>query len=175
MGSTYNVFLNSRRLVNELLDKRGSKYSSRVAAPMISDVISRNRRILMLPNNDLWKQERRIVHDIIGPSSKDIFGPLQDLESRALLFEYLQEPQSWYLGHARYANSLIMSMVMGRRTTLHDKNLHNIIEANNTLLELLDPGSNILDIFPFLLKIPLPLGLQPWRWWGDSVHEKTKA
>lgn len=123
---------------------------------------------------DLWKWERKVMHEIIGPSNRNVFTPLQDVESRALLYQYLNEPDLWHQAHTRYSSSLIMSMVFGRRTKLGDPNVDRIIETNNEIMKMFEPGSSLIDSFPFLAYIPLPRAIQPWRWWGDSVFENSK-
>lgn len=173
MGSNYWVFMNSQRVTNEILDKRGAKYISREKLPMPGDVASGGKRVVFMPYGDLWKWERKVMHEIIGPGNRDVFAPLQDTESRALLYQYLTEPDRWNQVHARYASSLIMNLVYGRRTKLGDPNVNRIIETNNEIMKMFEPGSNWIDSFPFLAYIPLPKSIQPWRWWGDSVYRTS--
>ena len=113
------------------------------------------------------------MHEILGPAGKDVFAPLQDIESRALLYHHLVQPEHWYLSHGRYSNSVIMNIVFGRRTKLSDPNLAELLELSAHVLELFDPGSNLVDVFPFLVKLPLPRVMQPWRWWGDREYART--
>lgn len=173
MGSNYWMFMNSQRAANEMLDKRGAKYISRDKLPMPGDVASRGKRVVFMPYSDLWKWERKVMHEILGPANRDVFAPLQDTESRALLFQYLTEPGRWNHTNARYASSLIMSLVYGRRTRLGDPNVDRIIWTNGEMMKMFEPGSNWIDSFPFLAHIPLPKSIQPWRWWGDSVYRAS--
>ncbi|KAJ3547665.1 hypothetical protein NM208_g1403 [Fusarium decemcellulare] len=164
VGSNYWIFMNSQRVTNELLDKRGARYISRQNLPMPGDVASGGKRVVFMPYGNLWKWERKVIHEIIGPGNRNVFAPLQDVESRALLYQYLTEPDLWNQAHARYASSLIMSMVFGRRTKLGDPNVDRIIDTNNEIMKMFEPGSNLIDSFPFLASIPLPRSIQPWRW-----------
>lgn len=165
--------MNSQRVTIELLDKRGAKYISREKLPMPGDVASHGKRIVFMPYNNLWKWERKVIHEIIGPGNKNIFAPLQDVESRTLLYEYLTEPDLWHQANARYASSLVMSLTFGRRTKLGDPNVNRIIENNNEIMKMFEPGSSLVDSFPFLAYLPLPRAIQPWLWWGDSVYKKS--
>ncbi|KAI1031305.1 hypothetical protein LB504_000111 [Fusarium proliferatum] len=174
VGSNYWIFMNSQRIANELLDKRGARYISRQNLPMPGDVASRGKRVVFMPYGNLWKWERKLIHEIIGPGNRNVFAPLQDVESRTLLYDYLTEPDLWNQANARYASSLIMSMVFGRRTKMGDANVDRIIETNNEIMKMFEPGSSLIDSFPFLAYIPLPKAIQPWRWWGDSVFEQSK-
>ncbi|VUC26362.1 unnamed protein product [Clonostachys rosea] len=174
VGSNYSIFINSQRVANEILDKRGARYISRQNLPMPGDVASGGKRVVFMPYGNLWKWERKLIHEIIGPGNRNIFAPLQDMESRTLLYDYLQQPDLWHQAHARYASSLIMSMVYGRRTKLGDPNVDRIIDTNNEIMKMFEPGSSLIDAFPFLAYIPLPRSIQPWRWWGDRVFEASK-
>uniref|UniRef100_A0A8H7KFH9 Cytochrome P450 n=1 Tax=Bionectria ochroleuca TaxID=29856 RepID=A0A8H7KFH9_BIOOC len=174
VGSNYLMFINSQRVANEILDKRGARYISRQNLPMPGDVASGGKRVVFMPYGNLWKWERKLIHEIIGPGNRNVFAPLQDTESRTLLYDYLTQPDLWHQAHARYASSLIMSMVYGRRTKLGDPNVDRIIDTNNEIMKMFEPGSSLIDAFPFLAYIPLPRSIQPWRWWGDSVFEASK-
>ncbi|KAH9207847.1 cytochrome P450 [Leptodontidium sp. 2 PMI_412] len=171
LGSNYWVFLNSLRVVNELLDKRGGLYISRQNLPMAGDVASGGKRLVFLPFGDMWKWQRKVLHEVLGPSQKSIFGPFQEIESRALLHGYLKQPDTWHLSNAQYSSSVIMSMTFGRRTKLRDETTRNIITVNDELSKTFEPGSNLVDSFPFLARIPYAQSLQPWRWWGDNLYK----
>jgi len=173
MGTNYWVFLNSKRVVTELLEKRASIYIARQNLPMAGEIVSRNKRLVFLPHNELWKMERKIMHEILGPSQKDLFAPLQDIETRALLHDYLIGPQNWYKAHGRYSNSIIMNVIFGRRTKSNDANLAELLEISENFLHLFEPCTSFIDSFPFLNKLPIPRRLQPWRWWGDREYERT--
>ncbi|UPL02981.1 hypothetical protein LCI18_013915 [Fusarium solani-melongenae] len=146
VSSNYWLFMKSQRVANEILDKRGARYISRQNLPMPGDVASVGAQAH--PRDHWpWKPQR--------------ICPLQDIESRALLHQYLTEPDLWHLAHARYASSLIMSMVFGRRTKLGDPNVDRIIETNNEIMKMFEPGSNLIDSFPFLASIPILRPIQP--------------
>ncbi|WAO91398.1 Hypothetical protein NCS54_00886500 [Fusarium falciforme] len=140
-GSHYWLFMNSQRVANEILDKRGARYISHQNLPMPGDVASGGKRIIFMPN-------------------RNVFAPLQDVESRALLYQYLAQPDLWHLAHAR--------------TKRGDPNVDRIIETNNEIMKMFEPGSSLIDSFPWLASIPLPRSIQPWRWWGNSVFEQYK-
>lgn len=172
-GSTHWVFLNSRRVATELLDKRAAIYSSRQNLAMAHDLISNGKRTLLMPYGDLWRAERKIVHQILNVSQKSIFEPYQDIESRALLYQYLHNPESWHIAHGRFSNSVIMSVVFGRRSKLDDSNLMALLKNAGEFVPYLMPGRALVDILPFLTKIPYLKSWQPWRWYGDSLYKRT--
>ena len=140
---------------------------------MASDIVSQHKRLLLLPNNDLWKRQRKIMHEILGPSKRKVFEPWQELETRVLLYEYLTRPDKWHKAHARFANSVIMNVVFGRRTRIDDPALFEINRVSEEFVQLLDPAGSLVDALPFLARTPIPRVLQPWRWWGDRLYQET--
>lgn len=172
-GSTPWVFLNSRRVVHELLDKRAAIYSSRQNLAMAHELASGSKRLLVMPYGDAWRQQRKVMHQILNKTQQDIFEPFQDIESKALLYEYLENPGLWWQSNGRYANSVIMSVVYGRRSKLHDPDLAALLRNSGEFVKYLMPGRALVDVLPWLLKIPYFKAWQPWRWYGDKLYEST--
>ncbi|KAF5487264.1 Cytochrome P450 monooxygenase patI [Colletotrichum siamense] len=169
-GSTW-VFLNSSRTVHDLLERRAAIYSSRPDFPMTQDIISRGSRIVLMPYNDQWRTLRKIMHNVLMARQEDVFKPFQDLESKHLLWDYLEKPDRWWSANGRYANSVIMSVVFGRRTVLDDPEVEELFETIELFLENQQPGVNLVDGFPIFKK--LPQFLQWWRPRGDAIFRKT--
>lgn len=172
-GSTPWLFLNSRRVAHELLDKRAAIYSSRQNLAMAHELASGSKRILLMPYGDLWRRERKVMHQILNRTQQDLFYPFQDLESKALLYQYLETPDLWYIAHGRFANSVIMSVVFGRRTSLDDPDLKALLSNAAEFVKYLMPGRALVDLLPWLLKIPYFREWQPWRWHGDKMYRST--
>ncbi|KAF5227008.1 hypothetical protein FANTH_14906, partial [Fusarium anthophilum] len=99
------LFLNTRKAVHDLLDKKAAIYSSRQNLPMASE----------------------------------------DIESRALLYHYLHNPGKWADANSRYANSIIMSVIYGKRSELGDEDMTNVLDNlekfTPRLLTVFDYGS----------------------------------
>ncbi|KAF0320397.1 cytochrome P450 [Colletotrichum asianum] len=175
IGGTNWLFLNSKRTVNELLEKRAAIYSSRMNLPMAYDLVSRGKRTLLMPYGDLWRRERKVMHQILNATQRNIFEPFQDLESKALLLNYLERPDEWWKSHGAFSGSVIMSVVFGRRAGVDDANLSDSLAVSEEFVEYLMPGRAIVDHFPFLADIPWFKSLQPWRWYGDDLYKRTRA
>lgn len=97
--------------------------------------------------------------------------PFQDLESKNLIWDYLETPDRWWAANSRYANSVIMSVVFGRRSLLDDPDVVELFETIELFLENQQPGKNLVDGFPVLEKLPKPL--QWWRPRGEAIFDKT--
>ena len=171
-GRSYWVILNSRRVVNELLEKRTGIYSSR-GSHMAHTIVSGEKRMLVMPYGDMWRRQRRIMHQVLTSSQKPLFRPLQDLESKALMVDLLDKPTLWYLSLVRFSNSVIMSAIFGRRTVHGDPDISAVYLAVEQLFPFTKPGASIVDSFPFLARIPYLKSLQPWRRKGDEINRRT--
>ncbi|KAJ0314236.1 hypothetical protein Brms1b_007110 [Colletotrichum noveboracense] len=126
---------------------------------------------ILMPYNDQWRTLRKIMHNVLMARQEDVFKPFQDLESKHLLWDYLEKPERWWSANARYANSVIMSVVFGRRTVLDDPEVEELFETIELFLENQQPGVNLVDGFPIFKK--LPQFLQWWRPRGDAIFRKT--
>lgn len=138
---------------------------------MTQGIMSGDSRIVLMPYNERWRMLRKIMHQILSSRQQDVFKPFQDLESKNLCWDYLQTPSRWWSSNARYANSVIMSVVFGRRSTLDDPDVVELFETLELFLENQQPGVNIVDAFPVLDKIP-----KVFQWWrprGERVFQKT--
>lgn len=170
-GSTTWVFLNSSRAVTDLMERRAAIYCSRPAFPMTQGIMSGDARVVLMPYNDHWRAIRKIMHQILSSRQQDVFMPFQDLESRNLCWDYLQQPGRWWAANGRFSNSVIMSVIFGRRAALDDPDLVDLFETQDLFLENQQPGVNIVDAFPVLERLPKPL--QWWRPRGEKIFQKT--
>lgn len=139
---------------------------------MLSTLLSGDSRLLLMPYDAQWRQVRKIMHQVLNARQLDVFMPFQDLESKQLCWDYLNHKEQWYHANARYANSVIMSVVFGRRTSLDDPDCRELFETVDTFLENFKPGYNPVDTYTFLARLPKPL--QWWRPRGEREFQKTK-
>ena len=169
-GKTW-VFLNSSSTVNDLMEKRSAIYSSRQHQPFASGVLSADSRIVLMPYGERWRTIRKIMHNVLNKQNMPVFAPFQDVESRHLLYDYLKSPDMWFLATQRFANSVILSVVFGRRMQLEDPSIRELFDTSQELILALQPGANLVDSFTWLEKLPNPL--QWWRRRGEALHQKT--
>jgi hypothetical protein len=130
--------------------------------------MSRGSRIVLMQYNERWRLLRKVMHQILSGRNQAVFMPFQDLESKQLCWDYLHNPDRWWSANGRYANSVIMSVVFGRRSILDDPDVAELFETLELFLENQQPGANIVDAFPVLTK--LPNILQWWRPKGDRIY-----
>ena len=173
MGRLHWVIINSSRVMRDLFEKRSKLYSSRPHYLVAQDGFSHGNRIVMMPYGKRWRDIRKIMHSVLMTSSaRTRFAPFQDIESRQLCYEYLTDPTRAYVHNARFANSVIMSVVFGVRIKPGDKTQHALFETADTFLESISvPRFCIPMFFPFLARLPNPL-----KWWrADAEREFEKT
>ena len=169
LGNTTWVFLNSSRVVKDIIEKRSAITSGRPRFPVTQDGISRGNRVVLMSYTPTWRAIRKIMHNILMAKQANTYKPYQDMESKQLLYEYLHEPDDYYLHNGRFANSVIMSVVFGRRSK-NDQNTKDLFHTIDMFLGVqLNPAANIPTLFPFLGDLP-----QALQWWAKQSDKDYK-
>ncbi|KAE8325983.1 cytochrome P450 [Aspergillus sergii] len=172
LGSKTWILLNSKRVVSEIIAKRGSLTNGRSPMPIASGIVSRNGRSLLLPPAQ-WMEKRRVMHSLLSGTAMKQYGSWQELESTQMLAEYLFQPERWYRHHYRYANSVVHRIALGERLVKSGKELAELQDVVTHFVGSI--GTSLVDWFPELDR--LPRMLQPWRkhWeklgdWNEEVY-----
>lgn len=166
LGSKTWVFLNSSRVVTEIIAKRGSITNGRSPYPMASDIVSRKGRSLVLPPAQ-WAEKRHVMHHLLSGSALKQYGEFQELESTQMLAEYIYKPRRWYRNHYRYANSAVHRIALGERFHMSAQNLANTQRLVAEFTRAVT--GNIIDWFPILAE--LPIALQFWRPYWERIGQ----
>ncbi|KAJ8083009.1 hypothetical protein PM082_008870 [Marasmius tenuissimus] len=95
LGSTPVIILGSAQAAWDLLEKRSEIYSSRPRFIVAGEILSDNKRGLMLPNNENWRKWRRILHNGFHVRRVDSYKDIQSLESKAMLYDLLVDPKAY--------------------------------------------------------------------------------
>ncbi|KAH7161954.1 hypothetical protein B0J13DRAFT_632694 [Dactylonectria estremocensis] len=111
-------------------------------------------------------------------SAETKFIPFEELEVRHLVWDYLHTPDQFYTANQRFSNSVIMSVIFGRRAQLGHEQLTKMLKLMAEFGQLLfSPTKNICDLFPWIVGPPscmYPISTrspeaQPgWDWSGSS-------
>jgi hypothetical protein len=111
------------------------------------------------------------MHSILnGKQAEKIFVSFQDLEARQLVYEMYKEPENYHKASQRFSNSVILSVIFGRRATKDDELLKFILGYTGTLGEYqFNPLKSPADVFTWLAL--LPKSLQWWRPFGEKFFK----
>jgi cytochrome P450 len=163
MGRTPTVILGSGQAAWDMLEKRSNITSSRPRFIMGGEILSDNRRGLMMGYTDRWRKWRKVLHGSFNNKASDLYKPIQDLESKQLLQQLLTDPEDYRNHIERYATSVVVSITYGRRVL--DIHKDEVVCYNRDSITYLTsvniPGKYLVETFPALLY--LPSFLTPWR------------
>ncbi|KAK5328815.1 hypothetical protein LTR93_002600 [Exophiala xenobiotica] len=172
LGGVDWVFLNSSRVVEDLMEKRSSIYSSRPVFAMVGEIMSRMKRLVLQPYSPEWRELRKVMHILLTGRSADSYRVLEDMESRQAMYEILQNPDEWYLHTIRFAASFTIGMVYGVRQEGRSDLFQKVSDAQDEFLRNNVPGTWLVDDYPQLRH--LPKLLQWWRPYGEKVYQFTR-
>ncbi|KAK3072822.1 hypothetical protein LTR53_006141 [Teratosphaeriaceae sp. CCFEE 6253] len=169
-GADY-IFLSSPQSVKALMDQRSSIYSSRPPQPLAGEVASAGRRQLFMPYGPRYRTVRRISHDLLNSRIVTDYQPIQDLESKQLLFDMLNDPANFYLHNRRYSASVIITATYGHRIDSFDHPLaRKVYSVVNNMQLYMEPGAWLVDSLPALKALPQWL-LGRWRDFGEKCFQ----
>ncbi|OSD03845.1 cytochrome P450 [Trametes coccinea BRFM310] len=150
------LVLNSLRAAQDLLEKRGSKYSSRPRLVLLSELMGWDNVITHMPYGDRFRKHRRWMHE--GLQSKEAllgYRPVQRRETYTLLAGLLETPADFASHIHRWAVGTIMEITYGHRIHSLDDEYVRIARAATVETVLAgSPGSMLVDFFPVLKSIP---------------------
>jgi hypothetical protein len=151
--------ISSYEVQKELLDTRGSKYSSRPELPLLDGFVCRSSNIGFLGYNDRWRKHRRAVGRELNVSTSRAYTRLQEREAHMLSEGYLdRRPEDILLLAQRYAGAVGLGLVFDHRVTkFRDPIVEEFSHVIEGKLELLVPLASFYDSLPPWLRwIPLP-------------------
>ncbi|KAI2618200.1 cytochrome P450 [Hypoxylon sp. NC1633] len=172
LGTKVMIVLNSDRAVKDLVDKRGAIYSSRPEAYIAQTLLSGGLRPLFMPNHEVWRTVRKFVHGILNFSVARSYVPYQDLENKAMLLSFLEDPDGFIEHVRRYTASITTQMTFGFRTaSIEDPRFKEAFDIFDHTSEMIaSRTAALLDLLPVLRRLPeivLPIKKE-----SREIHQK---
>lgn len=119
-GGNAVIVIADAAMARELLDKRGSIYSDRPRMVMAGENLTKGMYMLLRPYNERYKLHQRLHAPLLSPRASNTYYPLQDLESKQLLYDFLHTKDFQKVSE-RYAASLVYGLAYGIRLTTGDE------------------------------------------------------
>ncbi|PCH35538.1 cytochrome P450 [Wolfiporia cocos MD-104 SS10] len=183
------IVLNTAKAANTLMLERGAKYSGRVAPHVAHDLVRDGQSLLFMQHDQVHKSARRSLQTVLGPKPSQGIRPIQDLESRVLLYDlcahgeqsiskwykegsHNEDPEHHWFGVVRrFTSSVVLNVMLGRRVhrLYNNPDVHKIYDVVENFARVSQFGSYLVDIFPILRKLPDVLA--PWRREGLAMHQ----
>ncbi|KAL0946074.1 hypothetical protein HGRIS_012347 [Hohenbuehelia grisea] len=174
MGDTPVIVLGTAKAAWELLDKRSDIYSSRPRFIIGGEILSDNKRGLMLPYGEAWRKWRKILHSAFHARRADTYRGIQSDESKIMMHQMLHDPEHFERHLQRYAASVVTSVAYDRRVDSVDEWIvQENMQAMDYLTSVNIPGKYIVESMPWLLR--LPKSLQWFRKEPEAQRQRDVA
>ncbi|ESK89761.1 cytochrome p450 [Moniliophthora roreri MCA 2997] len=166
MGPGTAVVITDAAALKELMDKRSATTMDR-PPNYIADAVAGGLNMALARYTENWRTLRRTAHAILTPQQSAKHLPIQRAEATQLLFDMLQTPESFYTHIRRYSNSVIMSVLYGKRCPRYETpETTAFFHAQHEWELLLEPGATPpLDLLPILKHVP-----ERWTSWKKDVR-----
>ncbi|KAL4919599.1 cytochrome P450 [Aspergillus aurantiobrunneus] len=171
------IILSTHQAAHDLLNRRSSRYSDRPRMVMAGELVTKNMHMLLRPYNESYKLHQRMEAPLLTLRAASNYRPLQDIESRQLLFDVLGEWDQFgekgvdfHHHFERAMASTIYCLNYGYRLqTGYEKELMDGKRVQAEFARTGQVGAYIVDSFPSLNY--LPKFLAPWKKEGEELYE----
>jgi hypothetical protein len=156
MGSTI-VLVHDIDIANELLDKRGNKYSSRPWMTFASELCGFGRGTAMLPQGHRNRAHRKYLHASVGTrTGLAKHAVVQQVEAHRFLLRTVNQPSHLFDHIIAEAGAIILKIAYGYTLAPSgpDPVLDNINLSTEQFSMATVPGAWIVDAMPFLKYLP---------------------
>ncbi len=164
VGTKTSVLLNTGRVVNEIIAKRAGLTHERPVLPCCRGTREPEPAFLLAEDQGL-EEARRLLHHLMNGAGREGHAQIAEEESLGLLKAYLEEPESWYAHHYRYAASIMHRIVTNQPLRKSTPELEDLQRVTSTFLTSIN--SSFAEFFPQLNH--LPRFLQFWRAHWESM------
>ncbi|KAJ4480284.1 cytochrome P450 [Lentinula aciculospora] len=148
------IVLNSKKVMDDLLDKRGAMYSNRPRNTIV-EMMGMDRGMSMLQYNDTWRLQRKLSKTAL---SSDAVKDYQDIQARVaaqMCISFLTDP-THFRDHIRLAaGRIIVSITYGLPVAdAQDELITEIEKIVAMLSQAAMPGAFLADFFPIFKHTP---------------------
>ncbi|TFK74225.1 cytochrome P450 [Pluteus cervinus] len=148
------IVLNSRQSAIELLEKRGSIYSSRPVIPMF-ELIGWHEFISALPYGPLWRRHKRVFQQSFRREASIQYQPIQTRKIHDALNTLLRDPDGFAEHLKTLSGAIILSVIYDYDVSHKDDHFVDLMERALAIgVTAALPGSHLVNTFPFLRHLP---------------------
>ncbi|KAH9886422.1 putative cytochrome P450 [Xylariomycetidae sp. FL2044] len=175
------IVLSSNRAAQDLLSRRGGRYSERPRMVMSGELVTKGMHMLLRPYDAAYKLHQRMEAPLLMIQAARCYQPIQDLESRQLLWDVLHEhdvsgEKGIDFNHhfERAMASFIYCVQYGfRLKTGFEQELQDAHHVMAEFSRTGQVGAYLVDTLPWLNYLPKPLA--PWKKEGEMLYELERA
>jgi len=171
------IILSTHQAAHDLLSKRSARYSDRPRMVMAGELVTKGMHMLLRPYDDRYRLHQRMEAPLLTLRAASSYRPLQDMESRQLLFDVLGEWDEFgekgvdfHHHHERAMASTIYCLNYGYRLkTGYEQEIMDGKKVQAEFARTGQVGAYIVDSFPSLNR--LPRFLAPWKREAEGLYE----
>uniref|UniRef100_A0A0W0G6J3 Putative cytochrome P450 n=1 Tax=Moniliophthora roreri TaxID=221103 RepID=A0A0W0G6J3_MONRR len=167
IGPETAIVITSIEAARELMDKRSTSTCDRPKNHM-AEKVTMGLNMTFCPYSDRWRALRKAAHMILGTSKAvERYAPILKAEATQVLFDLLNAPDDFFKHIGRYSNSVIMSILFGKRCPRYESaESVAFFKAAEAFNHTLSPSIPPVDLLPFLDYIP-----ERWAWWKGLAKQ----
>jgi cytochrome P450 len=172
------IVLNSQKVANEILDKRGANYQDRPSF-VLFDVMGWGLTLTFMPYGPRFKLHRSALQVGFTKTAIVNYRPIQEDEARQAVLRILKNPTNWEFSLRRFASAIVLRIGFGVTVRSDDDPYIKIaIDANSATAQGGNPGTALVDYFPVYRYVPEWLNFSStlkharnWRWAIKNLHD----
>ncbi|KAJ6551141.1 cytochrome P450 [Mycena capillaripes] len=167
LGSGTAIVLTDAAAVKELMDRRSATTADR--PPLhLAEVVTQGLNLVLSRYTEKWRILRKAAQATLTPQAATRHLPIQQAETIQLVYDILHSPESFYTHIQRYSNSVILSVLYGKRSPRFETpETLAFYKVEHEWTTLLEPGATPpLDFFPFLKYVP-----ERWAKWKRNCRD----
>lgn len=166
-----HFIVGSEAIANDLLNKRGGNYSDRPRLPAAQQLLSGEMRITLMDNTDLWKENRKLIHQVTNLTVAPKYEPIQLLESAIAVRDLIRNPSNYEHVIEQFSAAIISKITYGKdiRRNGDKEDVRAAFERMETL-ERIVSTPYLVNFFPWLMKVPKALA--PFKQQLGRLHDK---
>ncbi|KAJ4479616.1 cytochrome P450 [Lentinula edodes] len=168
------IVLGTHKAAADLLDRRANIYSDRPDY-IVLNMLTSGMHWGFARLNDLWKRQRRRVHEALrAQTAKEYFG-YQETESVIMLDQMLTDPENFLDHFQRASTSLTLSIVYGWSPLLNSDHpiIWKIDQFNRKFFAAAVPGSFWVEFNYFKWMRYLPRWMCAWRRDAEETFKRV--
>ncbi|TFK27924.1 cytochrome P450 [Coprinopsis marcescibilis] len=154
-AGTKLVIVNTVETIQELLDVRSARYSSRGTFTMINELMGWDWSMPTLPYNDQWRDQRKMFARYFSASNPNAYQPQILQVVRRFVHRVMETPDDFMKHSRNMVGGIAFSLAYGINADKpNDPNIALADAALNSVLEALLPGKYLVDLMPVLKYVP---------------------
>ncbi|KAJ4478124.1 cytochrome P450 [Lentinula aciculospora] len=170
------VVLGTHKAAADLLDRRSNIYSDRPNY-VVLNILTGGMHWAFTQADNLWKKQRRGVHEALSAQTAKEYFPYQETESIIMVDQLLTDPENFADHFQRASTSLTLSIVYGWPPILSSTHptVLQIDQFNRRLLQAAALGSSWVEFEYFKWMNYLPKWMCRWRRDAEENFDRDSA